>query len=128
MTGARLLVLEDEFILRLDLQDELERMGYRVVSNVASCAEALAVIHGGQPLDAAILDVQLANREHSYLVAECLEARGVPYVFTTGHHRSAIDPRFSHVPVLQKPFDPERLAATLESLLRGGAGTTPYSR
>lgn len=123
MSSARLLVLEDEFILRLDLQDRLELMGYRVVSNVATCAEALAVIHSGQQLDAAVLDVQLADGEPAWPVAESLEARGVPYLFTTGHHRSVIDPRFSHVPVLQKPFDFERLGATLRSILRDATGS-----
>lgn len=125
---AHLLVLEDEFILRLDLEDLLDGLGYRVAASVARSSEALAVIESSARLDGALLDVELAHGEHTYPIGEVLAARSVPYLFMTGHHPRAIDPRFAHVPVLQKPFTAEALEQALRGLLQGlrsakGAGT-----
>ena len=45
----------------------------------------------------------------AYPVAEILAERGVPFVFVTGYEADTINDRFSEVPVLQKPIEPQML-------------------
>jgi CheY-like chemotaxis protein len=69
--------------------------------------EALAAASEGR-FDAAILDINLAGIP-IYPVADALAARQIPFVFLTGYGVDAVDPRFSHIPVLEKPVQPEML-------------------
>jgi DNA-binding LytR/AlgR family response regulator len=58
--------------------------------------------------DAAVLDINLGDGL-VYTVAEILAKRGVPFVFVTGYDADSIDPRFSGVPILQKPIERDML-------------------
>jgi light-regulated signal transduction histidine kinase (bacteriophytochrome)/CheY-like chemotaxis protein len=106
----RILVLEDNMIIALDLEDMLTRLGVRevvVTSGVQAALEALA--EHRPPF--AILDVNL-GAETSFAVADALIASGTPFAFGTGFGDGAAFPdRFRGVPVLQKPYNAESVAA-----------------
>jgi CheY-like chemotaxis protein len=51
-----------------------------------------------------------------YALAEELATRKIPFVFMTGYSAESIDSRFTHVPVLQKPIEPEKLIAVLGTI------------
>ena len=111
----RILVVEDEELVALELSAELSRLGWAVVGPAATLAEAQNLVSGG--VDAAVLDVNLRGRP-IYPVAEALEERRVPFIFCTGYE--VVDPegRFANVPVIRKPVHPEAVSAALSNLLR----------
>jgi light-regulated signal transduction histidine kinase (bacteriophytochrome)/CheY-like chemotaxis protein len=106
----RMLVLEDNMIIALDLEDMLTRLGVKQVTVASSVAQALEAL-AEEPPPFAILDVNL-GLETSFPVADALQAAGVPFAFGTGFGDSAAFPdRFRDVPVLQKPYSAESVAA-----------------
>jgi CheY-like chemotaxis protein len=105
LAGRRILVVEDQYLLAMDLKRTLERSGATVVGPVGSAERALALIPEALPLDAAILDINLEAGGTAYPVAEVLRARKVPFVFATGYDRGSIRPEFRETPNIGKPFD-----------------------
>jgi light-regulated signal transduction histidine kinase (bacteriophytochrome) len=106
----RMLVLEDNMIIALDLEDMLARIGVKHVIVASSVAQAFEALNDEKP-PFAILDVNL-GQETSFPVAEALQDAGVPFAFGTGFGDSAAFPdRFRNTPVLQKPYSAESVAA-----------------
>ncbi len=102
LNGLRILVVEDEAAISLLLEDMLLDFGCEVVGPAARLTAALDIAHR-ETLDLAILDVNVAG-EPVYPVVEALEARKVPFVFSTGYGSAGIRDAFRDRPVLQKPF------------------------
>lgn len=112
----RILVVEDEYLIRMLLEDMLADLGYDVAGAVGTIAEASELAANGD-VSAAVLDVNLDGQE-IYPVAAILAKRGLPFVFVTGYgENSLIDP-YRDRPALQKPFQAEQLKAALEKLLK----------
>jgi PAS domain S-box-containing protein len=107
VNGNRILLVEDEALVAMMMRDSLVELGFSVVGPFDRADEALACA-SDQPLDAAILDVNLGG-DLVYPVAERLTRRDVPFVFVTGYDAENIDTRYAHVPVLQKPIEREVL-------------------
>lgn len=118
-----IMIVEDETLVALSLQDFLCELGYCVVGPFGRLTEALNELER-QPMDAAILDVNLAG-EFVYPLAERLRTRNIPFVFTTGYSAESIDPRFGEVSVLQKPIDRQTLE-TYFSRRSGFAMSDPH--
>ena len=70
-------------------------------------SEAMIALRNNR-IDAAVLDVNLGG-ELIYPLADVLVADRVPFVFITGYGAEEIEPRYAHVPVLQKPIEAEAL-------------------
>jgi len=85
----RVLVVEDESLIGLELHADLTRCGWTVVGPAQSLQEGMAVLDAGEPIDAAVLDVNLGGRT-VYPLAAALQARGTPFVFCTGYEM--VDP------------------------------------
>ena len=98
LSGRRVLVLEDEFLIRLDICAELESEGAETVE-AGTVAEGLA--QAARPVDAAVLDITLPDGE-SWPVAEALRERAVPVVIHSAHAAEAAK-RLPGTPVLSKP-------------------------
>ena len=81
--GPAVLVVEDEFLIAMDLERLLERNGWRVLGPAATVQEALRLLDGEAP-DVALLDVNLRG-ELVTPVAERLRARGVPFVVASAY-------------------------------------------
>ena len=109
--GRHILLVEDEPMVSMMLADMLTENGEWVDGPYCGLKEALlAATHND--LKAGILDINL--RGHSvYPVADMLTERNIPFVFVTGYAADTIEPRYNHVPVLQKPVEPERIWAAL---------------
>jgi ActR/RegA family two-component response regulator len=112
--GRRILVVEDEFLIALDLAYALEDIGAEVVGPVATVDAALAVVHSSETLHGATLDVTL-GREVSFPVAEALQQRGLPFVLLTGYSDDALPPHLRDVPRCDKPFDVTKIVTALFS-------------
>lgn len=120
LRGRRVLVVEDEPFVAMDVEASLAAAGCIVVGPAPSIERALALV-AGEALDAAVLDVNLGGRSVE-AVADALAARGVPFVFATGYGREALPARHGGAPVLGKPVAPARLVATLAALIAAGDG------
>lgn len=79
---CRVLVLDDEPLILLDLEFALEDAGCKPLTAL-DLVEALAIVNSS-PISAAILDVSLGRGQTCEQVARALAARGVPYVLHTG--------------------------------------------
>ena len=113
-TAPRLLVVEDEYLIRMLLEDMLDELGYGVAAAVGSIAEAREQAASGT-FDGAILDVNVDGQE-IYPVAEILAKRNLPFVFVTGYGEGSLPDGFRNRPALQKPFQADRLKTTLDTL------------
>ena len=121
MTAAaappRILVVEDEFLIAIDVVSALEQAGADVLGPVPSVHAAMEMLEAGT-VDAAVLDIDLRGVA-VYPVADVLLARGVPFVFATGYDLAQFDPRYAEVTRFEKPFDPRSVAATVMALTAG---------
>ena len=111
----RVLVVEDEYLIRMLIEDMLADLGYAVAAAVGSIGEASEVAATGE-FSAAVLDVNLDGKE-IFPVADILSERGLPFVFVTGYGERSLPERYRNRPALQKPFQTEQLGATLGGLL-----------
>jgi two-component system, response regulator PdtaR len=107
LSGKRCLVLDDEFLIALDIQQMLERAGATEVICAASAAEARALLRSEAKFDVAVLDVKLSGPEGNSLgIAEALAGGGTPFVFLTGMRVDDVHAkRFPQAPVIEKPYD-----------------------
>jgi CheY-like chemotaxis protein len=111
----RVLVVEDEYLIRMLMEDMLSELGYALTAAVGSIAEASELAANGD-FNVAILDVNLDGVE-IYPVADILLRRGLPFVFVTGYGESSLPAPYRGRPTLQKPFQAEQLKAVLAGLL-----------
>lgn len=118
MTSLRILVVEDEPLVAMDMQDVLEGLGMQVVGTAASLAEALDLAEAGG-FDGAFLDVNLRG-ERIDRVADRLAAAGIPFVFTTGQSMHGLPEAHRERPVLTKPFRDRDLTEAVRKHLGGG--------
>lgn len=112
LDGLRVLLVEDEMLVCMDLEDMLAEFGCIVVGPAARVNQALDIIER-EPFDVAVLDVNLGS-ERSYPIAERLSARGVPFLLSTGY--ADVEPAYKDRPRLQKPFSEQQLAKALAGL------------
>ncbi|MBX9460893.1 MAG: response regulator [Brevundimonas sp.] len=102
-TGRRVLVVEDESLVAMLLETILEDMGCVPVGPASTVDEGLQLTGDDQPLDAALLDVNVAGKQ-VFPIAEALKTRGVPFVFSTGYGEGGLPDEWRGQPTLQKPF------------------------
>jgi CheY-like chemotaxis protein len=119
VTGTkRILVVEDEPMIRMLLEDMLDELGYTVAAGAARLDEALAAAATAD-VDVAILDVDL-NGQSSAPVADKLSARGVPFVFSTGYSEQSLPPSHRNRPMVRKPYQMDGLGRTLANAMAAG--------
>jgi CheY-like chemotaxis protein len=111
--GKRVLVVEDELLIRMLLQDMLTDLGYRLAGEAGRMDEALTLAKQSE-FDVAILDVNL-NGEPISPVVEVLVKRGLPFVFATGYGARGVPEPYRATPTLQKPFQADALAQAIEA-------------
>ena len=99
-----------------DVTGQMEAAGVTVLGPAPSVAKALRLIEGAR-LDAAVLDVNL-GQENSFPIAHALEAKGIPFLFSTGYNSGDIPAEWGHVTVALKPL---RIGAVAEMLVNDGA-------
>jgi len=117
LEGCRILIVEDEYVLAMELHSSLESAGATVVGPVGSIDDALSVLEHATELDAAVLDVNLRGQK-VFAVADALRERGVPFIFTTGYGRASFPDRYADVPRCEKPFEAQDLAQALQGHIK----------
>jgi DNA-binding NarL/FixJ family response regulator len=118
LQGRRVLVVEDEFLVAMDLELMLGELGCEVVGPIGDLANALRAAQE-ESFDLALLDVNVGG-EPVTGVAEALVERGVPIVFCTGYQAANLPERYATAPTLMKPFQAADIAAALQRAASGG--------
>jgi PAS domain S-box-containing protein len=113
---ARILVVEDEPLIALQIVKLLESAGVFVVGPAASISEALELTHG-ENFDFALLDVDL-NGSRSFPLADVLDEQRRPYAFLTSFSASELPERFHGAPVLSKPISRPELEGLFKARRR----------
>ncbi|HEV7249894.1 MAG TPA: hypothetical protein VGN93_23195 [Shinella sp.] len=114
---GHVLVVEDEYLIAVDLVDALEAHGAVVVGPVSGIREAIRAIEEATELDGAILDLNLRG-EISLPVADLLRVRNIPFVLTTGYGRENLPEALVQIPLVAKPFEASEVIGTLVEIMR----------
>jgi PAS domain S-box-containing protein len=125
LSGVRVLIVEDEALLALEIQELLQSAGSTIVGTFNDLARAGQVARR-EAIDVAVLDTNL-NGEMVYPLADDLAVRGIPFVFVTGYATSNLPERFRGMPQVAKPFDPTSLTNELQRMM-GKEPINPASR
>jgi CheY-like chemotaxis protein len=126
LAGKRMIVIEDEPLVAMDLESCLASAGCEVVGTAGTARDAKALCEQAQ-CDAALIDVNLAGQPVDEL-AVALTKRNIPFAFVTGYGREALPCSFREALVVPKPFNETGLIATVESLLYQPSGMVPLRR
>ena len=116
LKGARVLVVEDEFMVAALLGDTLAALGCEVVGPAAEVAEALELLER-ETIDAAVLDVNIGG-EMVFPVADALASKDLPFVFATAYGVAGVADRHRDRGVLDKPYHQRALEHALRSALQ----------
>jgi len=105
MTRARrILIVEDEYLIAMDLKRALEQQGIDVVGPVPSVADALRLLSGGEAVDGAVLDIHLGG-EKVFPLCEALRSRDVLFVFATGYNAEDVPDAYRDIIRFEKPVN-----------------------
>ena len=116
LNGARLLIVEDEYLLAREMADYFENLGVEIVGPVGTVAHALALIASSH-IQIAVLDVNLRN-ERVYPVADLLTLKQIPFVFASGYGSELEPDAYAGAPRCIKPIEFAVLADTLGERLK----------
>ena len=113
----RILVAEDETIIRLDLRDLLERAGHEVAGEARDGEEAVTLARDLQP-DLAIMDVKMPRLDGIEAAKRILDERPLPIVLLTAYDQEELVNRAVEAGVfgyLVKPFREQDLVPAIET-------------
>jgi AmiR/NasT family two-component response regulator len=113
----RVLVAEDETIIRLDLRDLLERAGFEVCAEARDGEEAVALARSASP-DVAIMDVKMPKLDGIEAARRILDERPIPIVMLTAYGQDELVARAVEAGVfgyLVKPFREQDLLPAIRT-------------
>ena len=116
LDGVRILVVDDEFMIALDIEATLLEAGADVVALCMTLSEALSVA-ALEKVSIATLDIRL-GRDTSEAVAALLTERGIPFIFYSGQSLpNEMRERWPLSPLVAKPAEPRQLVDALAAAL-----------
>ncbi|WP_084396383.1 PAS domain S-box protein [Henriciella aquimarina] len=114
LEGLKVLIVEDEAIVAMDLEMKLEQLGCEIAGLASSLEEADEILQRTHP-DIALLDANLQGQRVDRL-AEALHSRDIPFAFSTGYGREALPEGFQDRELLAKPFGEARFISVVSRL------------
>ena len=115
----KVLIVEDEFFIALDAEDQVRSLGHTVVGTAVSAEQAIQLAGREKP-DVVLMDIRLVGPADGITAALEIRSRyGVEAIFVTANTDPSTLARaqsIGPVGVLQKPLTKERLAAHLSLL------------
>lgn len=112
----RVLIVEDEPLLALDIAHEITVAGFSAVGPATSVTKALELVCN-VGCDAAILDVNIRN-ETSEKIALTLRESGIPFLFLSGLFKDEVLPWMNDARFVSKPVDFGELFSALHELVQ----------
>ncbi len=119
LEGIRVVVIEDEALLAMELEDQLRDLGCEIAGTAARLQQALDLAENGS-FDLAFLDMNLFG-ERIDPVARRIADRDIPIIFITGYGERTLPPEVV-APVVDKPFTMEKLLPLISALLERRRG------
>jgi len=120
MEPIKILIVEDESLVAMDISDMLSRLGYEVLPNALSYNGALNLLDKNKP-DLALVDIDLGGEKSGIDLGELLRNQyKVPFIFITSHSdKKTVAQAASLKPngYLVKPFEQEDLFTSIEMAL-----------
>jgi CheY-like chemotaxis protein len=116
-SAGRILVVEDETLIAMELCSELESRGWEIVGPAATADEAMRLVDGAQLPDIAVLDVNLGGKP-VYPFAEWLQTHGVPFLFCTGYEQLDDHHSFRNRTTIRKPVNMALLEGELRRMIQ----------
>jgi DNA-binding response OmpR family regulator len=117
----RILIVEDELLLAMELSRLLKQEGFMVIGPAKNVAQAMTLLDSQTP-EAVILDINLGG-EKSTPVAVELRARGIPFIVASGYgEKRADEPALQDAMWFNKPIRDDRLLRVLADMLTPDAG------
>jgi DNA-binding response OmpR family regulator len=109
----RILYLEDNPLIVFHVEQMVEDLGHQFVGSLSSFSELIKQFDS-LSVDAALVDIDLADGTTGPAAAEWLKDRGIPGVFVTGQKKTA--DKYAHLVLgtVVKPIAPTELAAMLD--------------
>ena len=125
MTGGagrlRVLVVEDEALIGMDIEDAVEQLGHEVVGPIAELDEALDLATTAT-LACAILDINIRGG-CSYPVVDMLRERGLPVLLLSSYDEQTLPERLHQETRLAKPFTGAQLDKEIRDLCARAASS-----
>lgn len=115
LRGKRILLIEDEAIIAMDVEEQLSSAGCEVIGPAETIESALRHISDAQ-CDAALVDANLAGNPVDELAA-ALTKKNIPFIFATGYGREGLPRGFQDAAMLTKPLNQKQLVTALSALL-----------
>lgn len=119
LEGRRILIVEDEYMIAVDMQEWLSDAGAVVIGPVPRVEQAIDLIAEIGNLCAAVLDINLGGGETSYPIVDRLNELRVPYLLATGDVRLLDRPEVGNSPRLEKPIREKELIGAIARLTEG---------
>ena len=112
---ARILIVEDEMLVAMELEAILEDLGHSPVGIAADLSDAEQ--YGTLPIDLALVDLNLRDGLTGPEIGKRLTARGVTVLFITANPRQLGSGVAGTIGVLEKPTDEETVRAAVDYAL-----------
>lgn len=117
LDGRSILILEDEFLIAMDVEQSCLEWGASTVTILRSLEQLRRQPLDDQQFDAAIVDLRLGGESTIHFASE-LAKRGMPFVFATGMTDvGELAENFPDVPVVGKPYSGDELVRILAAVI-----------
>ncbi|MCJ8151943.1 response regulator [Shinella sedimenti] len=120
----RVLIVEDEALLALELESEIEAAGHKVIGQAAAGKTAFELIEKERP-EFAFVDVQLLDGPTGIDIGRHLAKTGIPFIFVSGNLKRIPDDLVGAIGALEKPYTMSGLQNTLAYVEAVISGDTP---
>ncbi|HVU30532.1 MAG TPA: response regulator [Sphingomicrobium sp.] len=114
LSGRRILIVEDSPVIGSATADLLEDLGCEAIGPAPNMAAARELIEAGN-FDAALMDIHIRG-ERVFPLCEMLEARQIPFVFTSGYADWHMLEKWEDRPRLQKPYSSQQVEDALNAI------------
>ncbi|MEZ5655821.1 MAG: hypothetical protein R3E04_08050 [Sphingobium sp.] len=114
--GRKLLVVEDEALVALQIAILMENLGWTIMGPVGSLKDADALLENGDRPDAAILDINIGGGT-VFPLAEELYRNDVPILFCTGYEDQGETDRFEGCSRVQKPWATGQMVSEVNMMM-----------
>jgi DNA-binding response OmpR family regulator len=105
LRGRKLLLVEDDPWIAMELDDLIRTLGGKVLGPFSQVTQALGWITR-ETVDGAVLDVRL-NGEVTFTITDILMERGRPVLLVTGVAPESVPAKYRTLPTVRKPFEPD---------------------
>lgn len=118
LSGQKILVVEDEYMIADDLAALLRQAGAEVIGPASSLPKAIRILDGGDRIDAAVLDINLRG-VNAFPLVDQLRNKGIPVMFLTGYGADSIPPDYAGITRCEKPMGTSRVVEELRAMVDG---------